>query len=129
MIEIAIDQNTVEAGDFLIARIHWAGDRRVNRIIAAAQWETAGKGNRVWGVGRSRVFVPNRGAHEATFPVRLMIPHEGPVSFEGTLIAIAWTLKVRVDQSGIDEYEEAPFRVEPRVVRRDAERTLAMQPG
>jgi hypothetical protein len=36
---------------------------------------------------------------------------------------------VHIDQSGIDEYEEASFRVEPRVVRRNTGHAFARQPG
>jgi len=114
VIEIDIDRDLVQAGTFVTGRVRWKGDARVNRIIAAAHWETRGEGNRVWGVARSLVFTPKAGVHEATVPFRLMIPHAGPVSFEGTLIAIGWTLKVRIDQSGLDELGEKPFRVEPR---------------
>jgi hypothetical protein len=114
VIEIALDHEAVAAGGFVTGRVRWAGDSRVNRIIAAAQWETGGAGNRVWGVGRSTVFVPRDGAREAAFPVHLMVPHSGPVSFEGSLITIVWQLKVRIDQRGLDEFAEATFRVEPR---------------
>jgi hypothetical protein len=58
--------------------------------------------------------VPPNGAREAAFPVHMMIPHGGPVSFEGSLITIVWQLKVRIDQRGFDEFAQAPFRVEAR---------------
>ncbi len=114
MIEISIDHAIVHAGDFLSGRVQWKGDRRPNRFIVAAQWETEGAGNARWGVGRGAVIVPRDDAREATLPVRLMIPHEGPISFKGSLITITWKLRVRVDQPGSDEFAEAAFRVEPR---------------
>ncbi|HSP16639.1 MAG TPA: hypothetical protein VLV78_17975 [Thermoanaerobaculia bacterium] len=114
MINVVLDHDVVQAGGFLGAKIHWSGDRPVRRIIAAAQWETDGEGNRVWGVGRSTVIDTRGFSGSAIYPVRLMIPHEGPVSFRGTLTAIVWKLRVQIDQPGFDEFGEAEFRVEPR---------------
>ena len=114
MIEIDIDRDVVQTGAFVTGHVRWAGDARVNRIIIAAHWETRGEGNRVWGVARSVVFAPKTGVHEAKVPFRLMIPHAGPISFEGSLITIVWSIKVRIDQSGLDEFAESAFRVEPR---------------
>jgi hypothetical protein len=114
VIEIFIDQGIVPTGGLLTGNVRWKGDRRPNRFIVAAQWETEGVGNAEWGVGRAAIVEPHGDALEVTFPVRLMIPHEGPISFEGTLMAIAWKLAVRVDQPGLDEFAECPFRVAPR---------------
>ncbi len=114
MIKIALDQEVVQAGGFLNAKIHCSGDRPVRRIIAAAQWETAGEGNRAWGVGRSTVIDAKGFSGPVIHPVRLMIPYEGPVTFKGLLTGIVWKLKVQIDQPGFDELGEAEFRVEPR---------------
>jgi hypothetical protein len=108
MITIKLDEETVPAGGFLSASVDWYGDRAVRRIIVAAQWETKGEGNAVWGVGRSTILKPPGGK------VRLMIPHEGPITFEGTLVKIVWKLRVQVDQPGFDEFGEVEFKVEPR---------------
>ena len=120
MIEIVLDYDSIEVGGFVSGEVRWKGDVRARRIIAAAQWATRGHGNRVWGVGRSAVFTPDAAARDAVYRFRLMIPHGGPVSFEGSLLTIAWTLNVRIDQRGFDELAEAPFRVKPRTVRRPA---------
>ena len=122
MIEIVLDREQVEAGGFLTGHLRWKGDARARRIIAAAQWETRGHGNRVWGVGRSVVFDLDAAAREAAHPFRLMIPHGGPVSFEGTVLTIAWAMRVRIDQLGFDEFAEVPFRVKPRQTRRNGQR-------
>ena len=55
--------------------------------------------------------MPKPDDRAAAFPFRLMVPHAGPVSFEGELITIAWNVKVRIDQMGFDEFAEKPFRV------------------
>lgn len=108
MISINLDDDTVMAGEFVTGRVFWSGDR-ARRIIVAAVWETLGVANRARGVGRALEHVP-RGAEE-TFPFRLLIPHEGPITFKGQLTGIVWKLKVRVDQPGFDEFAEEEFRV------------------
>jgi hypothetical protein len=105
----------VEAGEFVRAKIHWAGeDGRVpSRIIADVAWRTDGSGNIASGIARAAQVPMRRHEREGVYPVRLLIPHEGPISFEGELIALSWKLRVRVDQSGFDEFAEADFRVVP----------------
>jgi hypothetical protein len=116
LISFIIDKASVSTGDVLTAQILWNadGDRGARRIIVAAEWHTEGKGNRATGVGRGTTFVPEKGARRARFPVRFLIPHEGPISFKGELIHLRWMLRVRVDQFGLDETAEAEFKVEPR---------------
>ena len=108
MISIKIDADAVMAGEFVTGRVFWSG-HRPRRIIVAAVWETVSDANKVRGVGRAMEHVP-RGAEE-TFPFRLLIPHEGPITFKGELTGVIWKLKVRVDQPGFDEFAESEFRV------------------
>lgn len=116
MIGIALDREVVEAGEFLTGTVHWVadGDRVPRQLIAVAEWCTDGQGNRAHGIGRFAIFPLQRGVKEASFPLRLLIPYEGPVTFTGELVSVDWTLKVRVDQSGPDEAIESGFRVIPR---------------
>ena len=115
MISIAIEDRTVAVGELLKAQIHWVAEGGTpRRIIVAAEWATGGQGDRARGLGRSFVFVPRGNDREAMFPVRLLIPFEGPVSYEGPLISIEWKLHVRVERPGFDELESEVFRVEPR---------------
>jgi len=114
MIAIELDRDTVAAGEFVTARVRWAADhdRAARQILAALEWRTEGKGNTARGIGRAMRFVPpRRDDRAAVFPVHLMVPHEGPVSFAGELTAIVWHLRVRVDQRGPDEIAEVAFRV------------------
>jgi hypothetical protein len=113
VINIKIDDDTVAAGEVITGRVYWSaeGGRRPRRILVAAVWETAGEANKVRGVARAMEHVP-RGA-EATFPFRLLIPHEGPITFKGELVSVVWKLKVRADQPGFDEFEESEFGVTP----------------
>lgn len=116
MISFVLGKPTFSTGEFLTAQITWNadGDRGARRIIVAMEWHTEGAGNKATGVARGTTFVPARGARQAKFPVRFLIPHEGPITFRGELIHLRWMLRVRVDQFGLDEIAEAEFRVEPR---------------
>src|SRR5213078_503901 len=95
-------------------RIFWSGDddHRQRRILAAAVWETDGSGNPARGLGRATEFVAREAS--AMFSFRLLIPHEGPVSYKGQLTGIVWKLRVRVEQPGFDEFAESVFHVVPR---------------
>jgi len=113
VIKIDIDQQAVVVGDFVAGHVRWASDhdRRARQLLVGLEWRTDGAGNRARGMSRAMRFVPQPGDRAAAFPFRLMVPHEGPASFEGELISISWCVKVRIDQPGFDEFAETPFRV------------------
>lgn len=112
MIEISLDHDAVQAGAFLDGHVAWRSDKHVERVIASAEWRTQGKGDPAWGVGRSLVVTPAPGTHGGEFRFHLMIPHGGPVTYDGTLMSIEWLLAVRLDQRGFDETASRTFRVE-----------------
>jgi len=118
VIVIDVDQQAVAAGDFVTGHVRWGSDddRRARQILVGLEWRTEGAGNRAHGVRRATRFVPKPDDRAAAFPFRLMVPHEGPVTFDGELISIAWHVRVRVDQVGFDEVAERPFRVNLRRV-------------
>ena len=113
MITIDVDQQAVAVGDFVTGHVRWASqhDRRARQLLVALEWRTDGAGNRARGVSRAMRFVPKPADRAAAFPFRLMVPHEGPASFDGKLISIAWYVKVRIDQPGFDEFADKAFRV------------------
>ncbi len=114
MINIRLDDETLAVGEFVTGRVFWSTEdgSRPRRLLISASWETVGKGNAVRGVARAMEFVPK--AAEATIPFRFLIPNEGPITFKGELAGIVWKLRVRVDRSGMDEFEEREFRVDAR---------------
>jgi len=113
VIRVSLDDATVATGEMLTGRVHWtAEDERGARAIAiVAQWHTLGEGDRAYGVGRGTRVVIQRDQRNAEIPFRLLIPHEGPITFEGELVSIVWRLWVRVDRLGLDEIAETEFRV------------------
>jgi hypothetical protein len=116
VIGLVLDNDRLETGEFLTGEVHWSAedDRTVRRIVVAAEWETSGAGNIASGVARSKIFRIPDGSLEAKFTLRLLIPYEGPVSFDGELITMRWMLRAKVDQSGFDEHAESGFTVVPR---------------
>ena len=120
MIAIDIDHHSVDVGGFVTGHVRWTSedDKRARRILVGLEWRTEGAGNRARGVSRAMSFAPKPDDRAAHFPFRLMVPHEGPVSFAGELITMGWHVKVRVDRIGFDEFAERPFRVTLRKERR-----------
>jgi hypothetical protein len=114
VIDILLNHDAVPVGTFVDGSVTWRSDRRVHRVIASAEWRTRGKGNPAWGLGRSLIVTPAATARHGEFHFHLMIPHGGPVSYDGTLIVIEWFLAVRLDQSGLDETATKVFRVQAR---------------
>ena len=116
MIGIVLEKDEVEAGEFLTGTVQWGvdRDRTVTQIFVIAEWRTEGRGNRAHGLSRAMRVPIARGRREGTFPFRLLIPHEGPVTFAGELIQLGWTVRAYVDRKGIDEQAVAEFRVRVR---------------
>jgi hypothetical protein len=116
LIGIVLDRDVVEAGAFLTGTLQWIEEagRPARRLFAVLEWRTDGQGNRARGIGRVAQIAVAPGQHEGSFPVRLLVPYEGPISFEGHLISIHWCLRVSVDQRGADDHLEAEFKVVPR---------------
>lgn len=116
MIAIVLDRDAVEAGSFLTGTLQWTGEagRPARRFHAVLEWRTDGEGNTARGIGRGLQIAIAPGQREGNFSLRLLVPYEGPVSFEGTLLSIHWFLRVRVDQRGIDDQLEMEVKVVPR---------------
>ncbi len=116
MIEIALDSDAVMTGHFVSAHVRWRVDqeRPARRIIVSAQWDAEAFNGKVRGVGRSMQHVPRGNERQGAFPVRLLIPHEGPTSFQGEVITIAWNLWAHLDHPSHNEFAHALFRVTPR---------------
>ena len=112
MIEVTLKQDVVMTGHRIEGEIRWMSDAP-KRILVAAEWQATAFHGTKRGVGRSMVVTPRTGEHQGAFPVRMLIPHEGPASFDGQLIQIRWTLWVRIERPGLDEFANCDFRVVP----------------
>lgn len=118
MISIVIDDPTLAVGEFLTGRVRWTcdDDGAARAIEVLAQWESSGGGNVTYGVARSMRIRLSRDQRTAEVPVRLLIPHEGPITFRGELVTITWKLHVRIDRLGPNEHAHRVFTVKPRKV-------------
>lgn len=118
MITVRVDSAAVQAGGFVTGEVRWTAedDRRPHLIVATAEWVAAGGGNEILGVARAQQ-IPVNGRRELTMPLRMRIPHEGPLSFKGIVMSISWKINVRVHVSGFDEFADVEFRVAPRPAR------------
>ena len=115
MIALVLDRDAVAAGSFLTGTLQWTGaGRPARRLFAVLEWRTDGEANVARGIGRGVQIPIVPGQREGNFPLRLLVPYEGPVSYEGTLLSIRWFLRVRVDQRGVDDQVEMEVKVVPR---------------
>jgi len=119
MIGVTLDKEVVEAGDFLSGTVQWAvdGDQATRHIVVMLRWETDGTGNRANGNPRAVSLPIAQGRREGSTPFRMMIPHEGPITFDGELVQVRWSVRVHVDRRGLDERTETEFRVVARGAR------------
>ena len=117
MIELALKTDEVMTGHRFEGEIRWSSDA-ATRVIAAAEWQAVAFHGTKRGVGRATAYVPKRGENHGAFPVRMLIPHEGPMSYEGEVIQIRWSLWVRIERAGPDEFAKVDFRVVPRKLGR-----------
>jgi hypothetical protein len=117
MISIVIDDASLAVGELLTGSVHWTcdHDRGAARAIEVlAQWESSGGDHVAYGVARSTRVRLSRDQRTADVPVRLLIPHEGPITFRGALLTITWKLHVRIDRLGPNEIAHRTFTVRAR---------------
>ncbi len=115
MIAVRVEAEAVETGGFVTGEVRWTAEdaRHPSVIVATAEWIAAGGDNEIFGVARAQQIAVN-GRSVVTMPIRMRIPHEGPITLDGIAMTISWRIHVRVHVRGFDEVAEMEFRVVPR---------------
>ena len=111
MITIALQdgRDRCAPGEMLEGTFSWSVDHEPDALEVRLFWHTAGKGTRDVGiVDVLRLASPGRSGEAQ--PFRFRIP-EGPYSFSGTLITLAWAVEAVVLPS--DESAAAALVVSP----------------
>ena len=98
-------------GELIEGRASWYLDEEVEAVEIRFFWYTSGKGTRDVGVeGNLRIDGPDTSSHrEFSFRVP-----DGPYSFSGKLITLAWAIELVILPSG--ETERLDLGVGPRPV-------------
>lgn len=110
-IETTDGRTWFKPGELIEGRASWYLDEEVDAIEIRLFWYTSGKGTRDVGVERSlRIDGPDTSSYrEFSFPAP-----DGPYSFSGTLITLAWAIELVLLPSG--ETERLDLGVGPRPV-------------
>ena len=123
MIDVRLEHTPIAIGDTLSGKIvlHSSHKKVPKRVSISICWHTKG-----WGA-RDRKLVQELSLdHEnlvslrGTIPFSLNIPHDGPISYNSSLICIIWEFQIFVDMPGLfarDEKRILPFQVIPRQSR------------
>lgn len=121
MIEIEVPQPVVEVGQKLHGRLVWTAEQQAKpkHVKVALGWRTEGRGD----VDRKtttelKLEAGSVSAGDRTvFPFEFLLPNEGPISYDGSLLRILWEITVLVDLPGLfarDEKYQLAIRVLPR---------------
>jgi hypothetical protein len=84
-------------GDTVEGRVEWFLDEPADAVEIRLFWHTSGKGTRDVGIVESLRFDAPEGSGHGVF--RFRVP-DGPYSFSGTLITLAWALEAVALPSG-----------------------------
>lgn len=120
MITVMFSQNgPLPVGERVQGQVIWTPERakQPRGIKIMLGWRTEGRGSTdrrvvsevTMPVGQMSVGLP------VQLPFDLMLPPEGPVSYNGNLLRIIWEVRVEIDEPwAINEKAAAPFVVVPR---------------
>lgn len=100
---IELDQNIVEVGEHLTGRILRQPDAdgltaksKARELRLSLQYETSGRGTTdSKSVSTQRFDCDIQGGVNASFS--LAVPDEGPISYDGSLIRVRWSIEARLD--------------------------------
>ncbi len=95
-ISLSLDADVTECGDVVTGEVSWgAGDRVARRVVVALRFSTSGAGLPPDIGGPSEVEFAGTASGRERF--ELAVPANGPISFEGRTISVAWQVEARLD--------------------------------
>ena len=109
--EIAIDNSVVECGGVVHGTVTWSVDQPPRSVRVRAAFSTSGDGGRSDTGGGDPVTFDGA-AGTGVFAV--VVPAEGPMSYAGEQVAVAWVIEARADlKRERDPIETAEITVLP----------------
>ncbi len=98
MIELDVHTDVVECGDTLRGVVNWAPeDKRPRGIDVELTYHTEGRGDtdrKVVARARHEIVEGEEGGE---LPFELATPVDGPITYDGRLIRVIWTVTARLD--------------------------------
>lgn len=92
--EIEIDQARAECGSRVTGRARWGGSKNPRSVRVALIYKTEGRGNTDTGNVDSFELPPGATGDHG---FELLVPIEGPMSYDGNLIRVVWDVELRLD--------------------------------
>ena len=115
MIEIRVDTPLVECGETVRGLVTWSveGDRPPRAVVVELGYRTEGRGDTDH--GRAESIRHDAGAATSgEVPFELRVPDGGPITYDGRLIRVIWSVSASLDlQMARDEAGSAPVTVFP----------------
>lgn len=116
MISIRFDTDEIVPGQSLSGNVSWVSEKHVTprKVSLIFGWHTEGRGS----TAKDDVITcehecgPVSEGQTVDIPFEVVIPEDVPVSYDGELIRLIWSLKVQVDLPwAFDPKQDREFRV------------------
>ncbi|MBE9140278.1 hypothetical protein IQ254_24275 [Nodosilinea sp. LEGE 07088] len=121
MIDVSFTQTQLMVGSPLSGTVNWqwTNDPRPEKLRISMYWYTTGRGTLNREVAQSLVVNAEQFSHRdhTSIPFSLLIPHQGPVSYDGFLFRLIWELGIYTHTAGFwarNNEHTWPFTVIPR---------------
>lgn len=98
---ITLDSPVAEVGGTITGRVEWEGAEKDPRAVEVAlSYRCSGSGEADTGrPSTSRAAADRSGS----YPFELAVPDDGPITFEGRLISVAWKVSAKLDLALADD--------------------------
>lgn len=117
-LNLIIDDGSVAAGDRLSGKLSYPTQVPIKEIRVELRWYTEGRGTRDSKVVDTCALDPQQLTIGIPVPFSLQTPHDGPVTYNGSLFRVIWEVRAMVVLSGMLNKKEKQARPVNVVCRR-----------
>lgn len=94
---VELDTDVAECGDVVSGRVSWGPvDKTPRQVVVELIYETSGRGDTDSEAVSEHVVA---GADSGETRFTLSVPDDGPITFDGSLIRVAWRVEAKLDQA------------------------------
>ena len=123
MINASLEQTEIIAGETLSGTLIWqasdSSNTPQNNVSVSIRWYTEGRGTTNHETVQELLLDPDRliSSQRSPLSFSFQIPHDGPITYNGSLICVIWELEVSIQMPGLlrrKDKQTLPFQVLPR---------------
>ena len=100
-INLALNEEMVVAGDRLFGKLSYATQEPPKQVKVELCWYTEGRGTRDRKVTDTCLLDSQQLTFGVPIPFTVQTPHEGPITYNGSLFRIIWEVKATVVLPGM----------------------------